>query len=164
MCGTEYNGSFSSRVHRRMILVSSRRHGGLSLQRMRTKGVGTAFCPTLVFHPRFAFCVLCAFCGSSIRSLCPLPYSRFSSAFNPLICVIRDSDKLPTPFAPLSPCIFGQARGPVPTIAIASAVSRLPDCFSRLPSPHLSSAILLLCLMCFLWLLHPRTLRSQFAE
>ena len=37
--------------------------------------------------------------------LCPSPYSRLSSAFNPLICVIRDSDNLPTPFALLSPFI-----------------------------------------------------------
>ncbi len=34
------------------------------------------------------------------------------------------------------------------------------DCFCCLPSPHLSSAIRLLCLMCFLWLLHPRSLPS----
>ncbi len=50
-------------------------------------------------------------------------------------------------------CIFGQARGPVPTIAIASHLSRLPlylrtgtgacpydcDCVTPLPSPLVSS-------------------------
>ena len=37
-----------------------------------------------------------------IRALCPLLYSRLYPPFIRVICVIRDSDKLPTPFALLS--------------------------------------------------------------
>ena len=67
--------------------------------------LGLPFAPISPFFrdPPFVSYVLFVAPPSALSALCPLPYSRFSSAFNPLICVIRDSDKLPMPFATRSP-------------------------------------------------------------
>ena len=78
-----------------------------------------ALCPSLYsrLSSAFRFFFLGPVGYASVCSVrCPLPYSRLSSAFNPLICVICvicDSDNLPTPSVPL-------------TIPLPSPVSRLP--------------------------------------
>ena len=87
-------------------------------------------------HRRCVLCTTCAAHPCSLPSALLSPFlsrlpspvspflpSRLSSAFNPLICVIRDSDNLPTPFALLSS--FIRSLCPLPYSRFSSPVSRL---------------------------------------
>ena len=69
----------------------------------------------------------------------PLPlYLRTGTGTCPYDCVRlllpSSVSRLPSYLFRLPSCIFGQARGPVPTIA-CDCFSRLPSSLSRLPSP-----------------------------
>ena len=63
-----------------------------------------------------------------------LPSCIFGQARGPVPTIACDCvSRLPSPVFRLPSCIFGQARGPVPTIA-CDCVFRLPSSVSRLPS------------------------------
>ena len=84
---------------------------------------------------RRAYQRLCSVTGiaqtSALRILAEL-------ALLPLPSPVLRLSPLASRLSPLASCIFGQARGPVPTIVIASRLSRLPAFASRL-SPFASS-------------------------